>query len=66
MAQVLLFPLVRKQVAEILHGYVQAKVITRDIESYIVPPGLGKQSGICGALALAIEARKSPSPLQQV
>jgi len=51
-----LFSLVRQHVVETLHGYVQAEAITRDIESYIVPPGLGKQAGLLGAVALGMEA----------
>jgi fructokinase len=55
MEQAHLFPIVRKNVVEILHSYIQATAITRDIASYIVPPGLGKQAGLLGALALGKE-----------
>ena len=53
MQQQQLFPLIRKKVLELLHGYVQAMSIIQNIDSYIVPPGLGTRSGVLGALALA-------------
>jgi fructokinase len=48
-----LFPLIRKRVREILNGYIPSPVIAGTMGRYIVPPGLGKRSGILGALALA-------------
>ena len=48
-----LLPLARKNVQEILNGYVQSPSITTDIGEYIVSPGLGSRSGILGAIALA-------------
>ncbi|MDF2723784.1 MAG: fructokinase [Paenibacillus sp.] len=53
MKQRQLFPLVRSKVVELLNGYVAHEQITQDIDSYIVPPGLGDNAGLCGALALA-------------
>jgi len=47
---------VRSHVLRLLNGYVQVQALTQRIESYIVPPGLGDQSGICGAIALGIDA----------
>ncbi len=44
---------VRTKVGELLNGYVQHPFITQNIEEYIVPPGLGKRSGLLGAIALA-------------
>ena len=52
-----LFPLIRKNVQDILNGYVQSDVITKNIDEYIVPPGLGGRSGVLGALALAKETK---------
>jgi len=51
-----LLPLIRKNVQEILNGYVQSPAITERIGEYIVLPGLGGRSGMLGALALAKEA----------
>ena len=39
-----------------LNGYVQAPEIQERIGEYIVAPGLGKQAGVLGALALAERA----------
>ncbi len=48
-----LFPLIQRKVPEILNGYVQSSSLMENIDTYIVPPGLGNQSGVLGALALA-------------
>lgn len=53
MVQPQLFPLIRQQVQELLNGYLQAPAILDDIESTIVPPGLGSRAGVLGAIALA-------------
>ena len=56
MQQKHLFPLIRKKTKELLNGYVQAKEILEEIDSYIVEPGLGTKSGATGALLLAKQA----------
>jgi fructokinase len=48
-----LFSLIRNRVREILNGYIPSPVIAGTMELYIVPPGLGKRSGILGAMAMA-------------
>jgi len=53
MQQPVLFPLVRREVQELLRGYLQASAILEHIDDYIVPPGLGDQAGVLGAIALA-------------
>jgi len=50
-----LFPKVRRRVRELLNGYVSSKIVLENIESYILPPGLGNQSGSLGAIALAMQ-----------
>ncbi len=50
-----LFPKIRGRVREILNGYVASKSLMEHIDDYIVPPGLGNQSGSLGAIALAIQ-----------
>lgn len=55
MEQTQLFPMIRKNVVQLLNGYIQAKAVLKDIEHYIVPPGLGAQAGLLGAIALAME-----------
>src|SRR6266498_3092838 len=54
-----LFPKVRNRVRELLNGYVSSKVLLEQIEEYIVPPGLGNQSGSMGAIALAKQLEES-------
>lgn len=47
-----LFSKIRKQVLELLGGYIQVESILSDIDHYIVPPQLGDDSGFLGAIAL--------------
>lgn len=53
MHQKQLFPMIHKYTQEMLNGYIQKEEITKNIQDYIVYPGLGDNAGICGALALA-------------
>jgi fructokinase len=53
MEQAQLFPIVRLKVQEFLNGYVHSASIQEHIEAYIVPPALGSQAGVLGAIALA-------------
>jgi fructokinase len=55
MKQTQLFPLIRQHVQDLLNGYVELP----NLESYIVPPGLGDNAGITGALVLAYEKERS-------
>lgn len=48
--------MVREKVPALLNGYIQSPEILARIENYIVTPGLGSQSGVLGALALAEQA----------
>ncbi len=54
MKQKQLFPKIRKEVVELLKGYVQTQEILEDIDNYIVYPELGDNAGLLGALALAL------------
>lgn len=53
MKQSQLFPLIRTKLQELLQGYVQHPALNKDIESYVVPPQLGDNAGLTGALGLA-------------
>ncbi len=53
-----LFPQIRGKVRENLNGYIASAVIAGEMEEYIIPPGLGKRSGILGAIAQARTAEK--------
>jgi fructokinase len=48
-----LLPQVRAELLRLLNGYVQAPAIVDDVAGYVVPPALGRRSGVLGALALA-------------
>ena len=53
MQQMHLFPKIRERVLKLLGGYVSSPSITPEgIDSYIVPPALGVNSGVIGALLL--------------
>lgn len=56
MQQPQLFPLIRKEFARLLNGYVQHRSVLDDLDEYIQPPKLGGQAGILGALVLAESA----------
>jgi fructokinase len=60
-----LFPRVRWRVRELLNGYVSSKSLLENIEDYIVPPGLGNQSGSLGAIALALRIDQTDSDPRQ-
>jgi len=53
MERTFLFPLIRRKVLELLNGYVESESLLKNIEQYILPPGLGNRSGSLGAIALA-------------
>jgi fructokinase len=56
MKQLQLFPMIRRHVRELLNGYVKHPAIMEENDSFIVPPGLGDNAGLSGALALALSA----------
>ena len=55
-----LFPLVRGKAQRFLNGYVHSPQILESIDQYIIPPGLGHQSGVLGAIALARDSIEKP------
>lgn len=56
MAQERLFPDIRQRLLHWLGGYIDRLEILGDIDHYVVPPTLGANAGVLGALALAIGA----------
>jgi fructokinase len=44
---------VRRKTRQFLNGYVQSPQILESMDQYIVPPALGNQAGVLGAIALA-------------
>ncbi len=56
MRRTTLFPRIRRVVQDVLAGYVRDPALEEQIEAYIVPPALGDDAGVLGALALAMDA----------
>ncbi len=56
MKQTTLFQMVRRNVLQLLNGYLQVPTILEQIDQYIVPAELGDRSGVLGAIALAQKA----------
>lgn len=56
MAQSVLLPMIRREVQELLNGYIQSPMILEHIDAYIVPPALGSRAGVLGGIALAQDA----------
>jgi fructokinase len=56
MNQRILLPLIRKEVQALLNGYVQAPELLDGIDGYVVPPALGDEAGVLGAIALGQRA----------
>ena len=48
-----LLPTLRLRVQELLGGYVQSPMVLDEIDRFIVPPALGRMSGVLGAIAMA-------------
>jgi fructokinase len=48
-----LLPRVRPHVVSLLNGYLSAGATKDGMDDYIVPPALGRRSGVLGAIALA-------------
>ncbi len=59
MQQPALFPLVRRELAHTLNGYIRAAELSENIDLYVVPPQLGNRSGVLGALVLAEQAHRN-------
>jgi fructokinase len=53
MEQPQLLPLVRADLGRLLNGYIQAPELVTGLDQYVVPPSLGRRSGVIGALAMA-------------
>ncbi len=56
MQQSHLFPLLRREFAQLLNGYVQHGELLEHLDRFIQPPQLGSQAGILGSLVLAEQA----------
>ncbi|GAC1438906.1 MAG: ROK family protein [Terriglobales bacterium] len=56
MQQTGLFDLVRKELATVLNGYVQAAPLTTGLDQFVVPPRFTDRAGVLGAIVLAEQA----------
>ncbi len=56
MEQAGLLAMVRREVRQLLAGFIDTPETTREIDVYIVPPALGNRSGVLGAIILAEQA----------
>jgi fructokinase len=54
-----LFARVRQELQRSLNRYVEVDALTRRIDQYVVPPGLGALAGPLGALTLAADASRA-------
>ena len=66
MHQLQLFPLIRQAVQTKLNGYIQHDTIISQIDNYIVPPGLGDNAGLCGAVAIGLIELKNNETLKTI
>jgi fructokinase len=57
-----LLQLVRRAVRDLVGGYIDARALDADIDDYVVPPALGRRSGVLGAIALASTANGGSRP----
>ncbi len=61
MQQTTLLPLIRQRVWQMLNGYLARPQLQPDkIDTYLVPPALGSQTGLYGGLWLAMHAPAPP------
>ena len=58
MQQEFLFPMIRDKVQHLLNDYIHKPVILEYIDRYIIPPKLGNQAGLLGAIALAVKQKR--------
>ena len=53
MEQRQLFPMIRREVSQLLNSYLQSPAVGKQIDQYIVPAQLGSRAGVLGAIRLA-------------
>lgn len=51
-----LLDVIRSKTLSLVNNYVQSDTLLNNISDYIIPPKLGNQSGVLGAIALAVDA----------
>jgi len=53
---------IREQLQAVLNGYITAPALDAEIDRYLVPPLLGDDAGVCGAMALGQRAARLLEP----
>lgn len=61
MHQTQLFPMIREELQRLLNGYLQTRELMEGIDQFVVPPALGDNAGLLGALALGRQALEAQS-----
>jgi fructokinase len=56
-----LFPLIRRNVTRLINGYIAKPQLSEQIDRYIVPPRLGRYSGVLGGILLASRCYGRPA-----
>jgi fructokinase len=56
MSQMRLFPMIRRRLLHWLGGYVDHCSLLQELDHYLVPPALGAQAGVLGAVVLGMAA----------
>jgi fructokinase len=51
-----LFGMIRSKIRELMNGYLYHELLQDKIAEYVIPPRLGRRSGVLGAMALAKRA----------
>jgi fructokinase len=51
-----LFPMIQQRLKDLLGGYIPNRLLSEDVERYVVPPGLKGYSGVLGSILLAERA----------
>ena len=54
-----LFPLIHKKTRSVMNRYIKSRALDENISEYIVPPRLKNDSGILGALSMAVHETES-------
>lgn len=61
MQQPHLFDMIRRELAELLNGYIQMSEITEENNCFVMAPRLGARAGVLGSLVLAEQALRDSS-----
>jgi fructokinase len=54
----ILYDIARKKTVSIINSYIHSKSLQENVNDYIIPPGLKNDSGLYGALCLAIHSNE--------